>query len=186
MAESFMRVRCRTPTWTSRGAGAAGTAMPRTPLTRIAWCANQNPDDTGILVAGGAPIEDATKAMTFFELGRTPIYNTSSWQVLADHFESPKRQRILPTPRNAEVKDFCLIPRSSPHFAGAHDPIAVLALLASEEIITLSFPSGMPISPTNQLHLSLTFVHPFATRAEVAPVERTRWLGMKEKRAQGR
>ncbi|KAF2177934.1 hypothetical protein K469DRAFT_676653 [Zopfia rhizophila CBS 207.26] len=164
---------------------APGTFAIKSPLFRIAWCANQDPDDTGILIAGGAPSTLTTKALTFFELGRTPVYATSSWQVLTDHFENPKRQRILPTPPNTEVVDFCLIPRSSPHFAGAHDPIAILALLASGEIVTLSFPSGMPISPTNQLHLSMTLVHPFLNRAALAPVERTRWLGMTEKRQHG-
>src|SRR6202034_2941339 len=75
--------------------------------------------------------------------------------------------------------------RTSPHFAGAQDPIAILALLSSGELITLSFPSGYPISPTNQLHPSITFVHPFVTSVAVAPVERGRWLGMVENRQQG-
>lgn len=162
-----------------------GTFAFKAPLFKISWCANQDPDDTGILVAGGAPTTLPTKGLTFFDLGRTPVYATSSWQILTNHFESPKRQRILPTPPNAEVIDFCLIPRSSPHFAGAYDPIAVLALLSSGEVITLSFPSGLPISPTNQLHFSMTFVHPFVTYAHLAPIERTRWLGMTERRAQG-
>jgi WD40 repeat protein len=162
-----------------------GTFAFKAPLFRIAWCANKDPDDTAILIAGGAPMNLPTKGLTLFELGRTPVYATSPWQVLSDHFESPKRQRILPTPPNAEVVDFCLIPRSSPHFAGAHDPIAVLALLSSGEVITLSFPSGIPISPTNQVHPSMTFVHPYITHANLAPIERTRWLGMTEKRAHG-
>ena len=173
--------------------GIGSTSLGSTPSTfafkapffKIAWCANQDPDDTGIIIAGGAPTTLPTKGLTFFELGRTPVYATSSWQILTNHFESPKRQRILPTPPNAEVVDFCLIPRSSPHFAGAHDPIAILALLSSGEVITLSFPSGLPISPTNQLHLSMTFVHPFVSYAFLAPIERSRWLGMTERRAQG-
>jgi WD40 repeat protein len=164
---------------------APGTFAIKSPLFRIAWCAKEDPDDTGILIAGGAPSTLETKSLTFFELGRTPVYNTSSWQVLSDHFENPKRQRILPCPPGTEVVDLCLIPRTSPHFAGAQDPIAVIALLASGEIITLSFPSGMPISPTNQLHLSMTLVHPFIQYANLAPVERTRWLGMTEKRNHG-
>ncbi|KAF2278310.1 uncharacterized protein EI97DRAFT_373006 [Westerdykella ornata] len=158
----------------------------KSPIFRLVWCAaKQDPDDTGILIAGGAPSNLATKSLTFLELGRTPVYNTSSWQILSDHFENPKRQRILPCPPGTEVVDLCLIPRSSPHFAGAQDPIAVIALLASGEIITLSFPSGIPISPTNQLHLSLTLIHPFAHYANLAPVERTRWLGLTEKREHG-
>ncbi|KAF2660712.1 hypothetical protein K491DRAFT_588766 [Lophiostoma macrostomum CBS 122681] len=165
--------------------GAAGTLAIKSPIFRLAWCGNQDPDDTGILIAGGAPSTLTTKSLTFFELGRTPIYSTSSWQILTDHFENPKRQRILPCPPETEVIDLCLIPRSSPHFAGAHDPIALVALLASGELVTMSFPSGMPITPTNQLHLSMTLVHPFISHANLAPVDRTRWLGMTEKRQHG-
>ncbi|KAL6709505.1 Lethal(2) giant larvae sro7 [Coniothyrium glycines] len=162
-----------------------GSFALKSPIFKIAWCANQDPDDTAILVAGGQPSNISPKSLTLFELGRTPIYNTSSWQVLSDHFENPKRQRILPCPPGSEVVDLFLIPRSSPHFAGCHDPIAAIALLASGELITLSFPSGMPITPTNQLHLSMTLVHPYITYANLAPVERSKWLGMTEKRQHG-
>jgi syntaxin-binding protein 5 len=162
-----------------------GTFSLKEPIFKIAWCANQDPDDTAVLIAGGAPMNMPTKGLTLFELGRTPNYATSSWQILASHLESPRRQRILPTPPNAEVVDFCLIPRSSPHFAGAQDPIAVLALLSSGELVSLSFPSGIPISPTNQLHPSLTFVHPFINRFSLSTVNREQWLGMTENRQHG-
>ncbi|KAH8727170.1 lethal giant larvae like, C-terminal-domain-containing protein [Phaeosphaeriaceae sp. PMI808] len=162
-----------------------GSFSLKSPIFKIAWCANQDPDDTAILVAGGQPSNISPKSLTLFELGRTPIYNTSSWQILSDHFENPKRQRILPCPPGSEVVDLFLIPRSSPHFAGCHDPIAIIALLASGELITLSFPSGMPICPTNQLHLSMTMVHPYINYVNLAPVERTRWLGVTEKRSHG-
>lgn len=166
--------------------GSSGSTISvKEPIFRIAWCANQDPDDTAILIAGGSATNSPTKGLTLWELGRTPVYATSSWEALSAHFESPKRQRILPTPPNAEVVDFCLIPRTSPHFAGAHDPIAMLAILSSGEVISLSFPSGIPISPTNQLHVSMTFVHPFIRRANLTTVDRTRWLGMTETRAHG-
>ncbi|TVY62265.1 Lethal(2) giant larvae protein-like protein SRO77 [Lachnellula suecica] len=161
-----------------------GTYSLKEPFSRIAWCAKENPDDTGLLVAGGAPATLPQKGLTFLELGPTPVYATSTWQVLKDHFEA-KRQHILPSPPGAEIVDFCLIPRASPHFAGAQDPIAVIALLTSGELITLSFPSGHPISPTNQLHPSVSFLHPFVTSIAVSPVDRTRWLGMVENRQQG-
>jgi hypothetical protein len=54
------------------------------------------------------------KGLTFLDLGPTPNYATSSWQILSDHFAGANRQRILPTPPKAEVVDFCLIPRTSP------------------------------------------------------------------------
>lgn len=162
-----------------------GTFSPKSPLFQIAWCSKPNPDDTGILVAGGTPMNALDKGLTFLDFGQTPVYATSSWQVLSNHFEKPKSQYLLPTPPTTEVVDFCVIPRKSPHYAGCHDPIAVIALLSSGELVTLSFPSGHPITPTNQLHAALTFVHPFVNRISVASVERTRWLGMKEMRSQG-
>jgi hypothetical protein len=162
-----------------------GTFSLKEPVFHAAWCCKGNPDDTGLLIAGGLPTTQLSKGLTFLDLGMTPNYQTSSWQVLSNHFASPRHQTTLPTPPNAEVVNFCLIPRTSPHFAGAQDPIAVIVLLASGELITLSFPSGHPISPTNMLHLSLAFVHPFVNTFALASVDRTRWLGLREKRGQG-
>ncbi|WEW55196.1 Lethal(2) giant larvae sro7 [Emydomyces testavorans] len=155
------------------------------PILQVAWCCKENPDDTGLLIAGGSPTTQQTKGLTFFDFGPTPNYQTSSWQLLSNYFASPRHETKLATPPNAEVINFCMIPRSSPHFSGWQDPIAIIALLSSGELVTLSFPNGHPISPTNMLHLSLSFVHPFVTKMALASVDRTRWLGWTEKRAQG-
>ncbi|KFA48034.1 hypothetical protein S40293_02627 [Stachybotrys chartarum IBT 40293] len=154
------------------------------PYSGIAWCCKENCEDTGLLIAGGSSPGDSSSGLTFIELGLTPMYATSSYQVLADYFRG-KRQMSLPLPQGAQVSEFILIPRTSPHFAGAQDPVAIMALLASGELITMSFPSGYPISPTNQLHPSTFFVHPFITKVNVSPLERSRWLTMIEKRNQG-
>lgn len=157
---------------------------PISPFTKISWCCKENPDDTALLIAGGQAVDESDKGLTFLELGQTPIYATSSWQLLEDHFKG-KRQHILPTPLGTDVTDYCLFPRFSPHFAGAQDPIAILATLSSGELITLSFPSGYPISPTNQFHPSLSLVHPFVTKIAVSTLDRGRWLGMVETRNKG-
>lgn len=155
------------------------------PIVDVAWCANQDPDDTAILVAGGAPIDRPQQGFTLFELGRTPVYATSSWEILGKHFDSPKRTQILPIPPRTMVQNFCLVPRQSPHFAGAQDPIAVLTILASGEMLSLSFPSGIPVPPTNQYHPSLTFIHPFIRQVTLNPIPREAWLGMRENRSAG-
>lgn len=157
---------------------------PIQPIVKISWCCKENPDDTALLIAGGQAMDEPETGLTFLELGPTPNYATSSWQVLEDHFKG-KMQHVLPTPTGPQVTDYCLFPRFSPHFAGAQDPIAVLATLSSGELITMSFPSGYPISPTNQLHPSLSFVHPFVSKVIISTLERARWLGMMEKRNQG-
>ncbi|EGC40766.1 SNARE-dependent exocytosis protein [Histoplasma capsulatum var. duboisii H88] len=163
----------------------AGTYSLKEPIFQVAWCCKENPDDTGLLIAGGGPTTEVNKHLTFFDLGPTPNYQTSSWQILSNHLAKPRRETKLPTPPAAEVVDFVLIPRSSPFFANAQDPIAVITLLSSGELVTLSFPSGHPISPTNMLHLSLSFVHPFVNKIALSYVDRTRWLGWREKRAHG-
>lgn len=162
-----------------------GTIAIAEPLFQVTWCCKENPDDTGILIAGGTPSNNPAKGLTFLDLGPTPVYATSSYQILENHFAKPKKQHLLPTPPNAEVVNFCLIPRKNPHYAGACDPIAVIALLASGEMVTLSFPSGHPITPTNQLHVTLGYIHPFINRIDVSYVDRTQWLGMVENRSQG-
>lgn len=154
------------------------------PFKKISWCCKQNCDDSGLLIAGGQAIDASPKGLTFIELGLTPIYATSSWQALSNYCRG-KREMTLPLPPGAEPVDFILVPRSSPHFGGAQDPIAVIALISSGELITVSFPSGHPITPTNQLHPSTFFVHPFITKVNVSCLERPRWLTMVEKREQG-
>ncbi|PSR75821.1 lethal giant larvae like, C-terminal-domain-containing protein [Coniella lustricola] len=154
------------------------------PFVKIAWCCKENPDDTALLVAGGQAADERQKGLTFLELGPTPNYATSTWQILEEHLKG-KRQSVLPTPPGTDVTGFALVPRYSPHFAGAQDPIAVLATLSSGELITMSFPSGFPISPTNQLHPSLSFVHPFVVKVVLSTLDRGRWLGMVEKRNKG-
>ncbi|KAI1207794.1 lethal giant larvae like, C-terminal-domain-containing protein [Annulohypoxylon truncatum] len=161
-----------------------GASAPKHPYVRIAWCCKQNPEDSGLLIAGGQKLDEPSNGLTFIDLGVTPNYATSSWQILSEYTKG-KRTNALETPPGVEITNFFLIPRLSPHFAGAQDPIAVMTLLASGELLTLSFPSGYPISPTNQLHPSVSFVHPFATKFAVTTLDRGRWLGMVEKRSQG-
>ncbi|KAL2135156.1 hypothetical protein VTI74DRAFT_9587 [Chaetomium olivicolor] len=161
-----------------------GKGAPVAPFGRIKWCCKKDPEDTALLIAGGQRVDEREKGLTFLELGPTPIYATSSWEVLSNHFEG-KRRITLPIPPGAEVADYCLVPRASPYFDGAQDPIAVLVMLTSGEVITMSFPSGYPISPTNMLHPSMSFVHPFVQKIAVSTMPRERWLGMVETRNQG-
>ncbi|KAL5002392.1 lethal giant larvae like, C-terminal-domain-containing protein [Aspergillus recurvatus] len=168
-----------------RPATSESAIGPKDPITDVAWCVKANGDDSGLLIAGGKPKDERNKNLTFIDLGPSPNYQTSSWAMITAYLENPKSITELPIPPGAEVVRFCLIPRSSPYYGGAHDPIAVLALLTSGELITLSFPSGHPIPPTNMLPPSLTLVHPFVNKITLTPVDRAAWLGLKERRSQG-
>lgn len=157
-----------------------GPDLPVQPINKVAWCCKKNADDTALLIAGGTP----HAGLTFLDFGLTPGYATSSWPVLEAHFEG-KKQSTLPTPPEVAVADFVLIPRESPHHFGAQDPLAIIVLLSSGELVTMSFPSGYPISPTNMIHPSLSLVHPFASKIHVNVMDRERWASMVEERSQG-
>lgn len=154
-------------------------------INKVAWCVKENGDDSGLLIAGGRSASEPGKGLTFIDLGQSPNYQTSSWPMISRYFEEPKRQIDLQTPPGAEAADFCLIPRASPYYGGAHDPIALIALLSSGELITMSFPSGHPITPTNMVHPYLSLVHPFVNKISYTPIERGAWLGLRERRVQG-
>jgi len=166
------------------GASDGDGMSARQPIYKIAWCATSNPDDTSLLIAGGNPMTTRSKGLTLIDLGPTPNMLTSSAQVVADHFANPRRQRILPTPTEHDVVDFCVIPKTSPHYGGGYDPLAVIVLLASGELATLRFPDGQPLSPASLLNPSLILAHPFSTRIDVSAVQRQRWLGMARLRSQ--
>jgi syntaxin-binding protein 5 len=152
----------------------------RQPVCKIAWCSSSNPDDTSLLIAGGG-------GLTLLELGPTPNMLTSSAAVVADHLAKPKRQRILTTPTEHEIVGFCVLPKSSPHYGGAHDPVAVIALMSNGDMVTLSFPDGIPMSPANLFNPSLAMQQPLANRVDVTAVNRQRWLSMvRPRRQQGR
>ncbi|KAF2864196.1 putative snare-dependent exocytosis protein [Piedraia hortae CBS 480.64] len=159
-------------------------SLVKQPIFKMAWCAGQNPEDTSILIAGGQPPQDPMKGLTLFDMGRTPAYATSTWDSLSNYLASPKSQRIFPTPPGVDVLDFCLIPRTSPHYNGAHDPLAVIAVLPFGELYMLEFPSGEPASPVNRLPTSLTLVDPFIKQVNVNMADRERWLGLMERRRQ--
>lgn len=154
-------------------------------ISKVAWCVKENGDDSGLLIAGGRSPAEGNKGLTFMDFGPSPNYQTSTWPMITNFFEAPRQVSNLPTPPGAEVVDFCLIPRASPYYAGAHDPIAVIALLSSGETTTLSFPSGHPITATNMVHPYLSLAHPFVNKVSYTPVERGAWLGLRERRAQG-
>lgn len=165
---------------------AQGGDLPsaKEPISNVSWCCKQDPDDTGLLISGGQEVT-GEKAITFWDLGPTPIYHTSSWQALAEHFANPKSERRIYTPPSSEVRSLTLIPRASPFFANAQDPLAIITLLSSGELLTLTFPSGYPITATNYLPISLSFVHPFAHKLALSHVNRSRWLGWTERRFSG-
>ncbi len=165
-----------------KGKGGMGRPMGR--FGRIRWCCKRDPDDTAVLIAGGQAVDETEKGLTFLELGPTPTYATSSWEVLTKHFEG-KKTITLPIPPGAEIADYCLVPRASPYFDGAQDPVAIMVMLTSGEVITMTVPTGYPISATNMLHPSMSFVHPFVQKIAVSTVPRERWLTMVETRSQG-
>lgn len=154
------------------------------PLFKVAWCCAQNPDETGLLIAGGGPSADPIKGLTFLDYGSTPSYATSSWQVLSDYFDHPRRQKTLATSSGFLPVDFCLVPKTSPHYGGGQDPATVIVLSTTGEVQSLAFPSGERLVSANILPLSLCLLSPFMTSFSLSHASPDRFIGLTEKRNQ--
>ncbi|EPS44716.1 hypothetical protein H072_1302 [Dactylellina haptotyla CBS 200.50] len=155
-----------------------GNFSMREPFQRVAWCCTQNIDETSILVAGGGSVGMPAKGISVIEFAKAPNYTTSSWKQIVEHLSTPKRQRFLPSPQNIDTIDFCLIPRSSPYFAGAHDPVAAVVLFTNGDIAALRLPDGSMVSPASMFHVSLGLIQPKVISMDTFTISRQKWLGM--------
>lgn len=105
------------------------------PIYQITWCLNSNKEDTTLIVAGGTSSIDMY-GLHVFEFSAKPDY------------KSPRRQHTLTT--ESDILDFAVLPRESPWYNSALDPIAVLILTNKGGIQSFGFEAPHPryISPS--------------------------------------
>ncbi|KAF9143368.1 hypothetical protein BGX30_000603 [Mortierella sp. GBA39] len=83
------------------------------PIYQLTWCLHENREDTTLIVAGG------TGSIDMFGL------HLFDYPANAD-YRRPKRHQVLTM--DTDLLDFLVVPRSSPWYGGAFDPIAILVL----------------------------------------------------------
>ncbi|KAF9909924.1 hypothetical protein EC991_007727 [Linnemannia zychae] len=83
------------------------------PIYQMTWCLHENKEDTTLIVAGG------TGSVDMFGL------HLFDYPAKAD-YKRPKRHQVLNM--DTDILDFLVVPRSSPWYGGAFDPIAILVL----------------------------------------------------------
>ncbi|KAJ8101093.1 lethal giant larvae like, C-terminal-domain-containing protein [Lipomyces tetrasporus] len=155
---------------------------PREPIYRVAWCCTTNPEDTALLIAGGEPGSLPLKGITYMDFGPTPVVQITSYQAQGDHYSQPRRQRIYPVPVGADPVDFIMIPRTSPYYAGNHDPVALVAILSSGELYSIEYPSGAALPVASMFPPSLCWIQPRTSTCSVSAVRREQWIGMMSSR----
>lgn len=145
---------------------------------KLAWCCSTNPEDTSLLVVGGDLINGPVRGITMLGFGVTPEVSVTSYTSMGQHYAHPSRQRVFPIPDDCEITNFITIPRANPFYAGNCDPSHVITLLASGELLTLSYPDGMTITDPTLLPPSLGWVSPYVTCTAVCLIPRNQWVGM--------
>ncbi|KAF9124844.1 hypothetical protein BGW39_007856 [Mortierella sp. 14UC] len=83
------------------------------PIYQLTWCLHENKEDTTLIVAGG------TGSVDMFGL------HIFDYPAKAD-YRRPKKHQVLNM--DTDILDFLVVPRSSPWYGGAFDPIAILVL----------------------------------------------------------
>jgi syntaxin-binding protein 5 len=122
----------------SESAKGYGSILKLEPIIKLSWCGFPNSSDPGtgdtaLVILGGLtarhPVGLAILWIPVVNLADTSVTPTaeatlSTQDGIRKSLTSPKT--ILSTP--GIVQDFLLIPRSTPHFSGSFDPVAILLL----------------------------------------------------------
>ncbi|KAG0257185.1 hypothetical protein DFQ27_005264 [Actinomortierella ambigua] len=101
------------------------------PIYQLVWCLHQNQQDSTLVVAGGRTDVNLF-GLHLMEFGAKP-----------DLRNPPRRQCMLPM--DSDIMDFVVLPRESPWFNGAYDPIAIVAVTNKGGIKSHGFEAPYPL-----------------------------------------
>ncbi|KAI1298024.1 hypothetical protein EDD11_006896 [Mortierella claussenii] len=119
------------------------------PIYQLCWCLHDNKEDTTLIVAGG------TSSVDLFGLHLFEFPNKADYR-------NPRRQRLLSM--DTDILDFIVLPRDSPWFNGALDPVSILVLTNHGGVKSFSFDaSHVPQTVPS----TLVFVEPRLVYAKV-------------------
>ncbi|KZP28851.1 hypothetical protein FIBSPDRAFT_816652 [Athelia psychrophila] len=157
-------------------AGKKNTPAPvdREPIFKLSWSGFPNSDPRGghtaLTVLGGLLPGDTPGVSVLwlppFNPAAAPASPTTDGQKMVNPFiRKAMRESLLPTKSyfystTGPTQDFLLVPRSSPHFAGAFDPVAIILLsdtaMGTRATDTFQFPppefehQPAPATPTEE------------------------------------
>lgn len=154
------------------------TTTPRSQIIKVCWNSASNPEDTSIIVAGGDVEMGIARGLTMLDFGPTPEYSLTSYQIMGNHYASPRRHKIYPLPEDASLTDFIMLPRVSPYYAGCSDPSHMVVLLQSSELATIDYRTGNIVTDPAMLPPALSWINPYVTSLNVTTVPRIQWVGM--------
>ncbi|KAG0366230.1 hypothetical protein BGZ54_005628, partial [Gamsiella multidivaricata] len=119
------------------------------PIYQLSWCLHENKQDTTLIVGGGTSSIDMY-GLHLFEFPAKPDYR------------SPKRQHMLSM--ESDILDFIVLPRDSPWFNGAFDPVSILVLTNRGGVKSFSFDASYA---PQTVPSALSFVEPRLVSAKV-------------------
>lgn len=152
-------------------------------ISDLKWVSTKNPEDTSILVSGGEEVMPGfagDRVLTMLDFGPTPQVAITSYQNMGNHYANPRKHKMFPLMQAnpCDTTKILMLPRTSPYYAGNHDPSHCLVLFASGEIMTLRYPDGNVVTNPALLPPALGWVNPFVTCLASSFAPRNQWLGM--------
>ncbi|KAF9360779.1 hypothetical protein BGX26_007730 [Mortierella sp. AD094] len=94
------------------------------PIYQLSWCLQENREDSALIVAGGAS-QPGVYGLNVFDFPNKPDYGC------------PRRHHTVTT--ESDILDFIVIPRDSPWFNGALDPVSIVVLTDLGGVKAFSF-----------------------------------------------
>lgn len=152
------------------------TGVPLKPIVDVAWNCTQNPEETSLLITGGRALDHEMQGLTMIDFGVTPTIAITTYQAMGNYYRRPRGERWFPM--NSDILGFIMLPRVSPYYAGCANPFAFIALLGTSELLSVTYPEGLPMQSVGALPSAFDWVQPYVTTLAMDSVPRNQWLGM--------
>ncbi|KAL4069845.1 lethal giant larvae like, C-terminal-domain-containing protein [Scleroderma yunnanense] len=138
------------------------------PISKLVWCGFPDSSDLGgdtalLVLGGGSPANDPGLAAHLLPaFSPTTEQSNPLHQIIRDAMIqtfTPKKMYFYST--STVVRDFCVVPRSNPHFSGAWDPVALICVCrtpsGAQNLEAYKFPPGHFFDAGSSLPVSAAF-----------------------------
>lgn len=126
------------------------------PIRSMRWCCCEDPTVSFILMLGGLPKEAPVKGISLFSYRNLPA--KKDVETFAEFFANPNSQRFFPFIDIPPVRDMLVIPSSSPHYNGSHNPKNLLLLSEDNSLSLLDISTGNISNMSLSIPPSLCFL----------------------------
>ncbi|GME74125.1 unnamed protein product [Ambrosiozyma monospora] len=135
-----------------------------TPITKVSWICEKNPEYTSLLILGGDAYEsEGFHQLVRIDFGKMVSYSMTSYDNMGKYYAQPKNQNIFAIHSSSSIIDFDPLGEESPYFDGNHDPKLIAIILRDGSLKFLNYPQGNLSFKASYFPATLSWLNPKIT-----------------------